>query len=195
MDKERFDQQIGFILEIDKLKSVVRQSNLLDGTRRENSAEHSWHVALMGLLLAEYAEQPVDLLRTMKMLLIHDIIEIDAGDTYCYDEVGVTDQSNRENAASERLFGLLPEDQMEEIRELWVEFEERSTAEAKFAATIDRLMPLLHNFHTEGRSWREHSIRKNQVSSRNEVMKEGALPLWEFAMSLINDAVEKEFLE
>ncbi len=195
MDKERFDQQILFILEIDKLKSVIRQSYLLDGTRRENSAEHSWHVALMGLLLAEYAEQPVDLLRTMKMLLIHDVIEIDAGDTYCYDETGVTDQSSRENAASERLFGLLPEDQMEEFRELWAEFEERGTAEAKFAATIDRLMPLLHNFHTEGRSWREHGIRKNQVSSRNEVMKEGALPLWEFAMSLIDDAVDKEFLE
>jgi putative hydrolase of HD superfamily len=195
MDKERFDQQIQFILEIDKLKSVVRQSYLLDGNRRENSAEHSWHVALMGLLLAEYAEQPVDLLRLMKMLLIHDIIEIDAGDTYCYDEAGVTDQSSRESEAAERLFGLLPEDQMEEFRELWAEFEERSTAEAKFAATIDRLMPLLHNFHTEGRSWREHGIRKNQVSSRNEVMKEGALPLWEFAMSLIDEAVDREYLE
>ena len=195
MDKERFDQQIQFILEIDKLKSVIRQSYLLDGTRRENTAEHSWHVALMGLLLAEYAEQPVDLLRLMKMLLIHDIIEIDAGDTYCYDEVGVMDQSNRESAAAERLFGLLPEDQTEEFRELWSEFEARSTAEAKFAATIDRLMPLLHNFHTEGRSWREHGIRKNQVSSRNEVMKEGALPLWEFAMSLIDEAVDREYLK
>ena len=195
MDKERFDQQIQFILEIDKLKSVVRQSYLLDGNRRENSAEHSWHVALMGLLLAEYAEQPVDLLRLMKMLLIHDIIEIDAGDTYCYDEAGVTDQSSRESEAAERLFGLLPEDQMEEFRELWAEFEERSTAEAKFAATIDRLMPLLHNFHTEGRSWREHGIQKNQVSARNEVMKEGALPLWEFAMSLIDEAVDREYLE
>ncbi len=195
MDKESFDQQIQFILEIDKLKSVIRQSYLLDGTRRENTAEHSWHVALMGLLLVEYAEQPVDLLRLMKMLLIHDIIEIDAGDTYCYDEAGVTDQSSRENAAAERLFGLLPEDQREDFCELWAEFEERSTAEAKFAATIDRLMPLLHNFHTEGRSWREHGIRKNQVSSRNEVMKEGALPLWEFAMSLIDDAVDREYLE
>ncbi len=195
MDKERFDQQIRFILEIDKLKLVIRQSYLLDGSRQENSAEHSWHVALMGLLLAEYAEQPVDLLRTMKMLMVHDIIEIDAGDTYCYDEAGVTDQSSREHAASERLFSLLPEDQMEEFRELWVEFEERSTAEAKFAATIDRLMPLLHNFHTEGRSWREHGIRVNQVSSHNEVMKEGALPLWEFAMSLIDDAVDREYLE
>ncbi len=195
MDKERFDQQIQFILEIDKLKSVIRQSYLLDGTRRENSAEHSWHIALMGLLLAEYAEQPVDLLRTMKMLLIHDIIEIDAGDTYCYDESGVMNQSSRESAAAERLFGLLPEDQMEEFRELWAEFEERSTAEAKFAATIDRLMPLLHNFHTEGRSWREHGIRVNQVSSRNEVMKEGARPLWEFAMSLIDDAVDRDYLE
>ncbi|MBE9479215.1 MAG: HD domain-containing protein, partial [Chloroflexi bacterium] len=137
----------------------------------------------------------IDLLRTMKMLLIHDIIEIDAGDTYCYDEAGVKDQSSRENAAAERLFGLLPEDQMEEFRELWAEFEERSTAEAKFAATIDRLMPLLHNFHTEGRSWREHGIRVNHVSARNEVMKEGARPLWEFAMSLIDDAVDREYLE
>ncbi len=195
MDKKRFDQQIQFILEIDNLKSVIRQSFLLDGTRRENSAEHSWHVALMGLLLAEYSEQPVDLLRTMKMLLIHDIIEIDAGDTYCYDEAGVMDQTSREREAAERLFGLLPEDQMEEFRELWAEFEERSSAEAKFAATIDRLMPLLHNYHTEGRSWREHGIRVNQVSSRNDVMKEGALPLWEFAMSLIDDAVDREYLE
>lgn len=195
MDKERFDQQIRFILEIDKLKSVIRQSYLLGGSRHENSAEHSWHVALMGLLLAEYAEQPVDLLRLMKMLLIHDVIEIDAGDTYCYDEAGVTDQSSRESEAAERLFGLLPEDQMEEFRELWAEFEERSTTEAKFAATIDRLMPLLHNFHTEGRSWREHGIRVNQVSARNEVMKEGARPLWEFAMSLLDDAVDREYFE
>ncbi len=195
MDKDRFDQQIRFILEIDKLKSVIRQSYLLDGSRQENSAEHSWHVVLMGLLLAEFAEQPVDLLRMMKMLLIHDIIEIDAGDTYCYDEAGVTDQSSREEAAAERLFDLLPEDQMEEFRELWAEFEERSTAEAKFAATIDRLMPLLHNFHTEGRSWREHGIRVNQVRGRNDVMKEGALPLWEFATSLIDDAVDREYLE
>ena len=195
MDKERFDQQIRFILEIDKLKSVIRQSYLLDGSRQENSAEHSWHVVLMGLLLAEYAEQPVDLLRMMKMLLIHDIIEIDAGDTYCYDEAGVTDQSSREDPAAERLFDLLPEDQKEEFRELWTEFEERSTAEAKFAATIDRLMPLLHNFHTEGRSWREHGIRVNQVRARNDVMKEGALPLWEFATSLIDDAVDREYLE
>lgn len=195
MDKERFDQQIQFILEIDKLKSVIRQSYLLEGSRQENSAEHSWHVVLMGLLLAEYAEQHVDLLRIMKMLLIHDIIEIDAGDTYCYDEAGVMDQSSRENTAAERLFGLLPEDQMEEFRDLWAEFEERSTAEAKFAATIDRLMPLFHNFHTEGRSWREHGIRVNQVRDRNEVMKEGALPLWEFAMSLIDDAVERGYLD
>ena len=195
MDKERFDQQIGFILEIDKLKSVIRQSYLLDGTRQENSAEHSWHIALMGMILAEYVEQPVDLLRTLKMLLIHDIIEIDAGDTYCYDEVGAMNQSSRENTAAERLFGLLPEDQMIELRELWKEFEARTTPEAKYAATIDRLMPLLHNYHTEGRSWREHGIKKDQVSARNEGMKDGSLALWEFAMSLINDAVDMKFID
>jgi len=195
MDNERFDQQIRFILEIDKLKSVIRQSYLLSGTRQENSAEHSWHIALLAMLLAEYAQQPVDLLRTMKMLLIHDIIEIDAGDTYCYDEAGVVDQSSREHAAAERLFGLLPQDQMIELRELWGEFEERSTAEAKFAVTIDRLMPLLHNYHTEGRSWREHDIRSDQVSARNEAMKDGSLELWKFAMSLIDDAVDLEYLD
>ena len=195
MDKERFDQQIGFILEIDKLKSVIRQSYLLDGTRQENSAEHSWHIALMGMILAEYVEQPVDLLRTLKMLLIHDIIEIDAGDTYCYDEAGAMNQSSRENTAAERLFRLLPEDQMIELRELWKEFEARTTPEAKYAATIDRLMPLLHNYHTEGRSWREHGIKKDQVSARNEGMKDGSLALWEFAMSLIDDAVGMKFID
>ncbi len=194
MDKERFDQQIQFILEIDKLKSIIRQSYLLAGTRQENSAEHSWHVALMAMLLVEYAEQSVDLLRILKMLLIHDIIEIDAGDTYCYDEAGTQNQSSRENAAAERLFGLLPEDQKVELRELWGEFEAQSTPEAKFAATIDRLMPLFHNYHTEGRSWREHGIKKHQVSVRNEAMKDGSLTLWEYAMALIDDAVDRQYL-
>ncbi|MEE8121516.1 MAG: HD domain-containing protein [Anaerolineales bacterium] len=195
MDKERFDQQIRFILEIDKLKSVIRQSYLLAGARQENSAEHSWHVALMAMLLAEYAEQPVDSLRIIKMLLIHDVIEIDAGDTYCYDETGTLNQSNRENVAAERLFGLLPEDQGVELRELWKEFEARTTPEAQYAATIDRLMPLLHNYHTEGRSWREHGIKKDQVSARNEAMKDGSPALWEFAMSLIDNAVDREYLD
>ncbi len=148
----------------------------------------------MAMLLVEYAEQSVDLLRILKMLLIHDIIEIDAGDTYCYDEAGTLNQSSRENAAAERLFGLLPEDQKAELRELWGEFEERSTPEAKFAATIDRLMPLLHNYHTEGRSWREQGIKKDQVSVRNEAMKDGSLALWEYAMSLIDDAVDRQYL-
>ncbi len=195
MDKERFDQQIRFILEIDKLKSVIRQSYLLAGARQENSAEHSWHVALMAMLLAEYAEQPVDSLWIIKMLLIHDVIEIDAGDTYCYDETGTLNQSNRENVAAERLFGLLPEDQGVELRELWKEFEARTTPEAQYAATIDRLMPLLHNYHTEGRSWREHGIKKDQVSARNEAMKDGSLALWEFAVSLIDNAVDREYLD
>ena len=194
MDKKRFDQQIRFILEIDKLKSIIRQSYLLAGTRQENSAEHSWHVALMAMLLAEYADQSVDLLRSLKMLLIHDIIEIDAGDTYCYDEAEALNQSSRESAAAERLFGLLPEDQMEEFRDLWAEFEARSTPEAKFAVTIDRLMPLFHNYHSAGRSWYEHGIKKDQVSARNEAMKDGSLALWEIAMSLIDDAVDRQYL-
>ena len=194
MDSERFSQQIRFILELDKLKSVIRQSYLLAGVRQENSAEHSWHIALTALLLSEYAEQRLDLHRTMKMLLIHDIIEIDAGDTYCYDAKEAKHQTERENEAAERLFGLLPADQMSEFHELRREFEERSTPEAKFAATIDRLMPLLHNYHTEGRSWREHGVRRDQVSARNGVMREGSRSLWQFATSLLEESVEKGYL-
>ena len=154
--KDRFGQQIEFILEVDKLKKVLRKTILMDRSRRENSAEHSWHIALTVLILSEYAkDSDVDLFRVMKILLIHDLIEIDAGDTYCYDDQGRKDQARREKKAADRIFNLLPADQATTLRELWDEFEERKTPESRFANALDRLQPFLHNYFTEGQTWQE----------------------------------------
>ena len=191
---DRMARQITFILEIDRLKSILRRSYLADGTRRENSAEHSWHLAMMALVLAEHANTPVDPLRVVKMLLVHDIVEIDADDTYCYDEAGARDKTEREQRAANRLFGLLPADQEQELRALWDEFEGRQTEEAKFAAALDRLMPLLHNYHTQGRSWQENGIVRRQVLERNAHIADGSEDLWQFAQSFIEDAVAKGYL-
>lgn len=190
----RLAQQLAFILELDKLKSVWRRSYLINGTRHENSAEHSWHLALMALVLAERANEPVNLSRVLKMLLVHDIVEIDAGDTFCYDMVGVGDQAARETLAAERIYGLLPDEQETELRELWQEFEARNTPEARFAAALDRLMPILHNFSTEGKSWREHGVTAAQVVARNGNMDEGSHELWVVAEALIAEAVARGYL-
>lgn len=194
MTADRLAQQIQFILELDKLKTVLRRSYITSGERRENSAEHSWHLATMAILLSEYANQPVDLLKVLKMLLIHDIVEIDAGDTYCYDTRGNNDKPEREKLAAERLFGILPEDQGKELRELWEEFEAQDSAESKFAAVLDRLMPLLHNYHTQGRSWMEHGITRDQVMERNMHIGQGSEVLWDYIRERIDDAVQKGFL-
>jgi len=186
---DRLEQQIRFILEIDKAKTVLRRSRILDGSRRENDAEHSWHLAVMALLLAEYAERPVDIARVVTMLLIHDIVEIDAGDTFVYDATSNADKDEREQKAADRIFGLLPEDQGRAFRSLWEEFEARSTPEAKFAAALDRLQPLLANFHTDGSTWREHNITHEQVLAINRHMHEGSGRLWEYARALIDEAV------
>lgn len=190
----RLAQQIAFILEMDKLKSVLRRSYLVNETRHENSAEHSWHLAVMALVFAERANEPVNSERVLKMLLVHDIVEIDAGDTFCYDTVGVGDQAARENLAAERIFDLLPPEQGAELRALWQEFEARSTPEARFAAALDRLMPLLHNFATEGKSWREHGVTAAQVVARNGNMDEGSHELWAVAKALIAEAVARGYL-
>lgn len=190
----RLDQQIGFILELDTLKSVLRRSYLLNNTRRENSAEHSWHLSAMALLLAERANADIDQFRVLKMLLVHDIVEIDSGDTYIYDTAGNDTKAVREQEAAQRIFGLLPDDQKLELTQLWQEFEARETPEAKFAAALDRLMPLLHNYHTEGRSWREHGITKQQVLNLNRHIADGSQSLWEYAESLIDDAAAKGYL-
>ena len=194
-EKSRLKQQIDFLLEIDKLKNIFRQSYLLEGKRRENSAEHSWHVAIMAALLAEYADEEIDIGKAAKMLLVHDIVEIDAGDTYCYDEKGAVSKKARENRAAGRIFGVLPEDQEKHFRKAWDEFEARKTPEAKFAAAMDRLMPVLHNFHTEGKSWREHKISRGQVMDRVACVREISGRLWEMIKSLIDQAVEKGYLE
>ena len=194
MADERLQRQIRFILEIDALKSVLRHTYLLGADRPENSAEHSWHVAVMAVLLAEHANEPVDVARVVRMLLIHDVVEVDAGDTYVYDTAGAEAKAEREVRAADRVFGLLPEDQGRELRALWEEFEEGRTAEARFAAALDRLMPVLHNVHTEGRSWREHGITADRVIARNARMSEGSEALWEYARSLIEAAVAKGHL-
>jgi len=196
VDMDRLASQLRFILEIDKLKSVFRQTLLLDRSRLENDAEHSWHLAVMALLLSEYArERDIDLSRVVGMVLVHDIVEVDAGDTYLYDETGRQDKADRERAAADRLFALLPSDQASEIRGLWEEFEAAATPEARFAAALDRFQPLLHNCLTEGEQWRKHGVTVDRVLKRvAPAMAAGAPELWAYAESLIHDAVEKGYL-
>ncbi|MEZ4867377.1 MAG: HD domain-containing protein [Caldilineaceae bacterium] len=191
---EKLTQQIEFIMELDKLKSVLRRSYLTHGDRHENSAEHSWHIAMAALTLAEYANETVEMGHVIKLLLIHDIVEIDAGDTFIYDGKAKQDQYEREDLAAERIFGLLPPPQRDAYLALWHEFEERVTPEAKFARAVDRLLPLMHNYYTEGRGWREHSVRQSQVIAINQVMAEGASELWDFVQAKIEDAVSKGYL-
>lgn len=191
MVDDRLARQIGFILEIDRLKDVLRRSYITGSGRRENSAEHSWHLAVMALLLAEHAAEPVDVWRVVRMLLIHDVVEIDAGDTYVYDAGGNAGKAERERQAAERLFGMLPEDQAGELHALWEEFEAATTADARFAAALDRLMPVLHNVYTGGRSWREHGITADMVLARNASMANGSPALWELARTAIEQAVAR----
>jgi putative hydrolase of HD superfamily len=191
----RLSKQIEFICEIDKLKHIYRQTFVMDSSRTENDAEHSWHLAVIAILLSEYATQKnLDLLRVIKMILVHDLVEIDAGDTYLYDEQAAQDKLDREHRAADRLFTLLPDDQGQELRELWEEFEARQTPEAKFAAALDRFQPLLHNYGTQGISWKEHGITSDMVVQRGRHMQEGAPTLWEYAQHLIQDSVEKGYL-
>lgn len=195
MTATRLADQIRFIVEIDKVKGVFRRTYLMDKSRRENDAEHSWHLAVMAILLSEYAAQrSIDVLRVVKMVLIHDLVEIDAGDTFCYDEAGHADKPQREQAAADRIFPLLPGDQAAEFRALWDEFEARQTPDARFAAALDRLQPLLHNYHTEGAAWREHGITVDQVLDHNRHIAKGAPQLWDYAEDFIRDAVEKGYL-
>lgn len=194
LDSDRLERQIRFILEIDKLKNVVRRTYLLNGDRMENTAEHSWHLAMMAILLAEHANEPVNVGRVVQMVLIHDVVEIDAGDTYIYDSAGALDKPDRERRAADRLFGILPPDQGEELRSLWEEFEAGQSPDAKFALALDRFMPQLHNYHTQGRSWREHGITADLVLQKNSSIAEGSAELWQRAKALLDDAVAKGFL-
>lgn len=195
MATERLKKQIEFILEVDKIKNIFRMTKIHDGSRRENDAEHSWHLTLMAFLLSEYSkEDNIDVLKVMKMCIVHDIVEIDAGDTFCYDTVGSMDKLEREQKAADRIFALLPEDQGMELRELWEEFDAMETPEAKYAAALDRLQPVLLNYLNNGGTWQEHHITKEQVIQRNGRIEEGAPELWEFASDLIDEAISKGLL-
>jgi putative hydrolase of HD superfamily len=190
----RLDQQLSFILEIDKLKTILRQTLLTDSSRRENSAEHSWHLAIMSVLLAEYATEPVDMLRVIKMLLVHDLIEIDAGDTFAYDVAGNVGRAEREEHGAERIFGLLPEEQGRELRALWEEFDAFKTPESKYANALDRLQPLLHNARTEGGTWRIHSVARDQVHRRMEPIRSALPELWPVVTRIIEDACARGWI-
>ena len=186
MENERFTQQIAFLLELDKLKNIYRQTRVLHEDRAENDAEHSFHLAIMAAVLAEHSRQPIDVLHTMKMVLIHDVVEIDAGDTYCYDTVGYQDKAEREQKAADRLFALLPEDQAAEYRSLWDEFEAHETPEACFANALDRIQPMLLNYKKGGISWKQHGIRAEQVEARNlGVTDAGSERIGAFAKEII----------
>lgn len=181
MDWERLEKQFAFCREIDREKQIGRQNYLADGSRKENDAEHAWHMAVMTLLLSEYSNEDIDVLRTISLLLIHDLVEIYAGDTYAYDETGKQSQREREEQAADRLFDMLPEDQERYMRELWEEFEAEETKEAKFARTMDHIQPLMLNDASEGKSWQEHGVCLSQILHRNERTAEGSETLWNYA--------------
>lgn len=187
---ERLEQQLRFILELDKQKQIGRQTYLADGSRKEGDAEHAWHMAVMAFLLADYSNAEIDVLKTMKMILLHDVIEIDAGDTYAYDNEANKTKKARELKAADRIYGMLPEDQKKEYRDLWEEFETMETPEAKFANTLDKIQPLLLNHASGGISWREHGVKKEQVIDRNARTHEGSEILWEYAKKLIEENVK-----
>ncbi len=188
--EDRLKKQIDFILEVDKLKNITRQTYISDASRKENDTEHSWHLALMCMLLAEYSNTEIDRLRVMSMVLIHDIIELDAGDTYAYDEAGNATKREREVKAAERIFNILPEDQANYMRGLWDEFEESSTPEAKFALALDKVQPILLNDISGGLAWREHEVKKSQVVNRNVHTPEGSKVLWDYCKELLDKNVK-----
>ena len=195
-DEERLQKQVDFIREIDREKFIGRQTYLTGASRKENDAEHAWHMAIMTFLLAEYSNEPIDVLHTIEMLLVHDLVEIDAGDTYAYDEVGKLTQSERETKAADRIFGMLPEDQAKKIRGLWDEFEARLTPESKFAHTMDNFQPLMLNVVTDGRAWSERKIRLSQVLGRNAASSQGSEVLWDYAFeNFITPNVKKGRLQ
>lgn len=195
MKISRLEQQIAFIIEVDKMKQIFRKTKVLGTDRYENDAEHTWHLALMAVVLQEHANVPaLDLARVMKMLLVHDIVEIDAGDTFAYDVKGHEDKEEREQKAADRLFGLLPEGQRDEVMALWHEFEAHETPEARFALALDRLHPMLLNFHNKGQSWRENGITADRVLTRNAVIEDGSEALWEYAKRMLRQAVEQGYL-
>ena len=191
MDKERFQKQLKFILEADKEKNILRQTHLSGHGRRENDAEHAWHMAIMIYLLKEYANEEIDVAKAMMMALIHDIVEIDAGDTYAYDTKGLETQKEREEKAAERIFGMLPEEQKTELKSLFEEFEAYETPEAKFARAMDNFQPLLLNDSNNGGDWKEHGVCRSQIMGRHKKTRLGSEEIGQYSEALIMENVKK----
>jgi putative hydrolase of HD superfamily len=190
----RLGQQLAFIMELDRLKGILRQTRVLDGARQENSAEHSWHLALCAVALAEHAPAGIDLARVLKMVLVHDVVEIDAGDAFCYDLAANVGKEDRERLAAARIFGLLPAEQAGELRALWEEFEAGASPDARFAVALDRLQPLLLNFAGEGGSWRANAVTHDRVLARMAPIRDGAPELWPAVVRLLDEAVTRGYL-
>ncbi|MCU6747564.1 HD domain-containing protein [Faecalicatena acetigenes] len=189
--EERLKQQMAFIVEADKVKNIFRQTYLADGKRKENDAEHSWHLALAALLLKEHMEEETDLTKVLAMVLIHDLVEIDAGDTYAYDEKGAQSKREREEKCADRIFGILPKDQGEWFRSLWEEFEAYETPEAKYAHLLDNFQPLLLNDASDGKSWTEHGVRKSQIYKRNQRLPETSASVWGQMEEIVEKHIQK----
>lgn len=188
---DRLKEQIDFILEIDKMKEILRQNYLADGSARENDADHSWHLAMMALILSEYSNEKVDVTRVVPMVLTHDLVEIDAGDTYAYDEAGALTKEKREKAAADRIFGILPKEQGTWMRGLWDEFEACNTPESKFAHVLDNSLPLFLNHAAGGISWKEHKVKRSQIYKRNRITGDGSAKIWEYMQELIQVNINK----
>ena len=195
MDRERLEKQLAFALEIDKEKNIFRQTHLSNFGRRENDAEHAWHMAVMIYLLKEYANEEFDLAKAMMMALVHDIVEIDAGDTYAYDAEGLATQAEREATAAERIFGILPEDQKNELKGLFEEFDACETPEARFAKVMDNLQPFMLNNSNNGMDWKEHGVCKSQVYRRNKRTSSGSEDIWKYMQEVIEQNVKKGSLK
>ncbi|WAC12629.1 HD domain-containing protein [Dyadobacter pollutisoli] len=194
MNFERLLKQVAFIHEIDKVKYILRKTRLFNSDRNENDAEHSWHLAIMAIILAEHANEPIDILKVVKMLLIHDVVEIDAGDIFLYDTEANHTNTEAEHKAAERIFGLLPEEQAADLIEVWDEFESGETMEAKFARAMDRLEPLFQNISNGGGTWKEYDVRYEKVLEKKSVIQKGSEHLWEFAKELIDESVKNGVL-
>lgn len=192
---KRLEDQLKFIVEVDKAKEIYRRTLVLNGKRFENDAEHSWHLALMAPLLKEYVKEDINIEKVINMVIIHDLVEIDAGDTFCYDVKGNESKRERELIAAERIFNILPKDQADIIYSLWNEFEEMNTPEARYAASLDRLQPILLNITTGGRSWLENGTTKSMVLKRMEIIKETSEELWEVVLKIIDEGISKGVLK
>lgn len=192
---EKLKRQMKFAVTIDRMKNVLRRSLIADGSRRENDAEHSWHLAMLAMLLEEYSAEKVDIERVLKITLVHDLVEVYAGDTFAYDEKGYEDKLDREIAAAEKLFGMLDPDRGGEFRALWDEFEAKETAESRYANAVDRLQPLLQNYMTDGHTWKEGNVHAPQVYNRMDIIRTTAPELWQVVTGIIESSIEKGILK